>query len=287
MSILPIIRTNNQRAQTLNLISKIKEVSTTPPVVVGDDRAGSLSYEDATFIPLNETCLASWGFASPPAKWGWFCGDFCYYAAFEACPDHSHYMLIEDDVFLSEAALRSLFQHIKKQPELDASAAYLSADYTDPPKYSARLQQYGLSANVGCIFPLTISSPAHIQAMKTLRRALLERKIDVNDEAVFASAATSGKFRHLPLEDLLPGQINKDCFSTNPPKLLEALENQIDDIQIWHPAVGYDDILHRIASGEKNYTRHRLRKVLKAAPGTMKKTIKSALAEKELASSSN
>lgn len=285
MTILPIIRTNNQRAQTLDLIARIKAFSSIPPVVIGDDRKGALSYPGVDFISLNEARIAAWGFSSLPAKWGWFCGDFCYYAAFEAFPGHQNYLLIEDDVFLSDTALSALFNCVENYPDLDASAAYLSADYATAPKYSANLQTFDLSPYVGCIFPLTISSPRHIQAMKTLRKELLERKIDVNDEAVFAATATGNGFNSLPLEVVLDGQINKDCFSTNPPKLLETVAGLVADRQIWHPVVSYDDVFQRIASGEKNYTRHRLRKILKSAPGPMKKSIKWALTQKEQASS--
>lgn len=285
MTILPIIRTNNQRSQTLELIEKVRDISSVAPTIVGDDRETALNFKGLDFISLNKAHISSWGFTNLPPKWGWFCGDFCYYAALEAFPDHQNYLLIEDDVYLSELALETLLNRIANHSGFDASAAYLSADYSTAPKYSANLAAFGRPANVGCIFPMTVSSPRHIQAMKTLRTALLARKIQVNDEAVFASATLSGDFDSVPLETLLQDQINKDCFSTNPPKLLETVSSMVADRQIWHPVVSYQDILQRISSGEKNYTRHRLRKVLKSAPGPIKKSIKAALTKKEAASS--
>ena len=73
--------------------------------------------------------------------------------------------------------------------------------------------------------------------------------------------------------------MNRETFDTNPPHLFEAIVEILDEQRLFHPVVPFETVLSRIETGEKNYTRHRMRKVLRAAPKIMKLNIKQALEE--------
>jgi hypothetical protein len=274
--ILPIVRTNNAQAQTRALIERLEAVFPVSPLVVFDDRQGKLDFGDYASLGVNEALFSDLGFKNLPKNWGWFCGDFWYYAAFDHAPGHRLYMLLDDDVYMSEAAMKLLRDKLKSFAG-DAAASRLSDTYSEPPKYSRALSDLGRASAVGCIFPLTVASPATLAAMRLLRQDALRENAAINDEAVFASAAFTENLACAALETLLPEQFAPDAFNTNPPHLLEVLQSDPQGDKVWHPVVSFEKVLERIATGEKNYSRHRLRKILKTAPRHMKTAIKAAL----------
>lgn len=274
--VLPIIRTNNARAQTQRLLTNLRDSFATPPVVIYDARAGALDFGDHPSSPLTAQIIAGLQLGDLPDNWGWLCGDLWYYAAVEAFPGHRAYMLMDDDVHLSSQAARRLAEATARFVG-DAAASGLSNKFETTPRYSRGLKNIGLDPKVGCIFPLSIATPRLVAAMQGIRRNSLTQSDAINDEAVFATAAFSSRFDAVALEDLLPDQIAPDSFATNPPHLAEVLLETPQDLRIWHPVVSFDTVIERIQSGEKAYTKHRLRKVLNRAPKPLKQQIYAAL----------
>lgn len=278
-NLLPVIRTNNANAGTLNLISCLGKAFPVPPVVVYDGRKGALEFTGAQATALDDARIAAWNMENLPQNWGLMFGDFCYYAAYESFPTFDLYLLVEDDVHLSLKAAHRLCASLDRFHG-DATAARLSNTLPQSPRYSKALSDIGMRPNVGCIFPLTVASPRAIQSMRALREKAQTQSNPINDEAIFASAAFEAGMSCQPLETLLDGQLSARTFDTNPPHLAEVLEADPDDVKIWHPVVAFEKVLERIASGEKNYNRHRLRRILRSAPADMKQAIRSALSER-------
>jgi len=111
--------------------------------------------------------------------------------------------------------------------------------------------------------------------MKSLRIAQLTEHpaAKLNDEAVLAGAVALHGFTHAPLEDVIPEQVCPETFNTNPPHLFEALQDDALETRLFHPVIPYQTILDRLETGDKAYTRRRLRKVLQKAPPGMRQEL--------------
>jgi hypothetical protein len=261
---------------------RLKEIGGVRVVVVLDEREKFAETAPFEKISLNERALASIGITGLPENWAWFCGDLCYYLAASHFPGYNYYTLIESDVFLPEAGLEPLLNAFKTC-SADAIASQLGP-IDEPKNYSKGLAALGLSPAWGCIFPLTRVSGGLLAGMQTLRReALTEASQEqVNDEGVLVGAVQRGGHSIVTLEDLVPAQVSRETFDTNPPHLFEAVVAEDQEIRLFHPVVTFETAIARIRTGEKNYTRHRLRKILRNAPKPMKHALKHALAEAEV-----
>ncbi|MBI6630974.1 hypothetical protein [Pontibaca salina] len=232
-------------------------------------------------ITISEEALSAIGMTGLPKNWGWFCGDMCYYLAAAHFPRYKYYALIESDVYLPEAGVQPLLSAFETC-RADAIAAQLGPT-PSPKKYSKGLAALDLDPAWGCIFPLSRISRPLLNEMRTLRReALLKTpRAKLNDEAVLAGAVQRGGFSVARLEDLLPALASKETFDTNPPHLFEAVAADVHERRLYHPVVMFDTVVHRLRTGEKNYTRHRLRKILRAAPKPMRKTLTKEVSDSE------
>ena len=245
-----------------------------PPVFICDERRGPVSAWDCPKITLTETMLDGMGLAGRPENWGWFCGDFCYFAAAQVFPDHSHYCLLDSDVFMAADAAKNLVELLAR---LNHHALAVRLGQQDaPPRYSRGLAAIGLSPNLGCIFPLSRVHADVIPKMLDLRRTAPDVP-PLNDEAVLAGAMIQGGFSAAALDQIAPAILGPGSFDTNPPHLFEGILQNPNDPRIYHPVVTADEVLARIKSGEKSYNRHRLRKVLRQAPAEIGIKIEAAL----------
>ena len=259
------------------LAERLSEIGCVRVVAVVDERSGATDTSPFEKVSLTEDTLASLGLSELPENWGWFCGDICYYIAAARFPGYEYYALIESDVFLPEAGVPAILQALDACGA-DAIAAQL-APTEQPKKYSRGLAVLGLNPAWGCIFPLTRVSASMLREMQSLRQEALTRAPDekLNDEGVLAGAVQRGGFSYANLEDIAPSHVNRETFDTNPPHLFEAIVEILDEQRLFHPVVPFETVLSRIETGENNYTRHRMRKVLRAAPKSMKLNIKQAL----------
>lgn len=271
-----LIRTNENTRQVQGLINGLKNTISANVFVVCDESNGVTDFPGTQKLSLSTDVIAKWDFKRHPEDWGWFCGDYCYYAAAEALPDFQFYCLIESDVFLNDdgfAAIKGILQENTKS----AIAADLRR-FDQPPKYSNDLAEIGEDPHFGCIFPFTRVSKALISDMFQLRSRVQNHhsSLRINDEAILATAAhKSGA----GLTDLYTYQnsFNKNCFATNPPFLQEALECEGGDIRVFHPTVPLAKVLDRIQNGEKNYSKHRLRGILRDSPKQVRLALSRAL----------
>lgn len=264
------------QALAANLASAGAEV-----VFVCDESRGAVDTGAYAKIALTAEGLGALGLAPLPDNWGWLCGDMCYYAAAEAYPARDHYLLIESDVFFGPQAARALMTALDACPD-EILAAQL-ARHDAPKRYSRGLAQLGYEPRDGCIFPVSRASARAVRLMKALRiRALTECPHEkINDEAILASVALTDGLPHRALESLLPQMFDRANFDTNPPHLFDSQRDAPDPMRAFHPAVSYANVLARVQSGEKNYHKHRLRRVLAEASRDQRVAIKAALQERE------
>lgn len=247
-------------------------------VVVADERSETVNTGTYPKLTLDEQKLEQLGLTTLPANWGWFCGDMCYYLAAAHFPECEAFCLIESDVFVPASVASNFVETLHTHPA-DAIAGQLSPAQTSPKRYAVELAHLGLDPSWGCIFPVTRLSSQMVKTMFALRAEALASGLNLNDEAVLTGAVQRGSHSYAALEDVLPNHVQKEHFDTNPPHLYEALLEDKALSRLVHPAVMFEKIVERIRTGEKKYSRHRLRKVLRAAPKPMKKALKAALTE--------
>ncbi|WP_170417036.1 hypothetical protein [Ruegeria atlantica] len=241
--------------------------------IVVDEREGPADCAPYAKISLDEEALADLGMTGLPENWGWFCGDMCYYLAATAMPGYSRYVLIESDVFFPPLAVEPLIERLVAHPaQVIAAQLGLAAK---PKRFSRGLQHFGIDPRWGCIFPLTSVQNEAVEAMKALRMAHLKQypKVQLNDEGILAGVVAKHGFRYASLEDVAPAHVSAETFNTNPPHLFEALRNDAQERRVFHPVVEFETILRRLATGEKAYTRRRLRNVIQTAPQNMKQEL--------------
>lgn len=254
-------------------------------VVVVDERKAVADTAPFAKISLNDAELAALDLQGLPADWGWLCGDVWYYAARRHLPDVSHFCLVESDVFFAENAAKLFVQTVAQHPS-DLLAAALGPREAVP-KYSKGLRRLGQDPYVGCYFPVTRCSAQAIDWMLALRRRSIAARIaeKTNDEALLAAATGAGGFVWQSLNDLLPDLFAPATFATNPPHLAEALRRGKATAAVYHPAIELDVMLDRIASGDRGYSLHRLRRVRQMANAQELDVIDAALAAKDAGAS--
>jgi hypothetical protein len=274
------IRTNAFTPQVAQLAESLSVGFAVEVILICDERLGAIDTAGYRKISLTDALVQSFNLSCEPKNWGWLCGDFCHYAARTIVPDADWYVVIENDVFMTPTSGQKLSTHLS-QTKADALACGLG--YTDTAKtYSRELEHFGITSKCGCIFAVTCLRGHVIDKMLTLRqRAQRDGKAQINDEAVLAGTLIQDG---LPSEDLfqsLPELFSSQYFETNPPHLYEAMPlSDVSEIVV-HPTIPLAIILERIEAGEKNYSRHRLRKVLQEAPRKIRQQIKAALAARQ------
>ena len=275
-----LLRTNNFGIPVRALARRLSTFLEAPITVVCDESGGPIEVNDFGKISLTPESLQKLGIGKLPNNWGWFCGDFCYYAAKQEMPGFEYYCLIESDVFFSDSAVKA-FKSILDNSNAEVLVAQLGPK-PKKQKYSKGLGPLGLDPNWGCIFPVSRVHSSVIPKMLELRNRNEDSppKYLLNDEAVLAGATYENDFSYVDLSDKYPRLFSESSFSTNPPHLYEALINNSSDLRVFHPVVQFKTIMDRINSGEKNYTRFRLRKVFEHATTKMKKDMKQALKSK-------
>lgn len=261
----------------LHLARTIEAAGHGPVVFVCDETRGVADAAGYRKLSLSEAGIRAMGFGRPPGNWGWFWGDMCYQAAAAQFAGYSHYAMLEADVWIAPKSAARFLDALATCPA-EAVAGRLRR-YDAPQKFSRGLARLGLDAQWGCIFPVSRVSAGVVAEMARLRtRASREAPGEkINDEAILAGAVQAGGFSHASLEEIAPGVVGPDTYETNPPHLFEALAAREDETRLFHPVVTLDKLLSRIASGEKNYNRHRLRKVLRMASPDDRRRIEAAL----------
>ncbi|MGJ8587104.1 MAG: hypothetical protein ACSHXW_03035 [Yoonia sp.] len=259
------------------LAERLTEVDE-PVVLVIDERNDTSDSSPHYKISLNNNILTRLGFTGLPEDWGWFCGDLCYFVAEDVFPNYERYCLIESDVYLPLKSVKPLVAAVCRPPA-DALAAQLGPS-AGPKRFSRDLAKLGLDPAWGCIFPVSSISAELLFAMKALRLESLKLHPDarLNDEAILAGAIQRGNFTYAALETVLPQHVSRRCFHTNPPHLFEAIAPRSEELRLFHPVITSDTAFERIATGEKNYSEHRLRRVLRTAPDPLKSKLIEALA---------
>lgn len=272
-----LIRTHENNSQVRQLVRDLNEHVTQNVYLVCDESGGSIDFGNDPKLSLSPQVISKWGFSRHPDDWGWFCGDYCYYIAAEEIEDFEYFCLIEADVHLSESCLLAV-KALLEESESPALAADLRR-FDSPPLYSKDLASIGEDPSFGCIFPFTRVSRKIISDMFKLRERVQNHSapLRVNDEAILATVAHKSGEAIVNLYDF-EEVFDPRCFATNPPQLFESVSANPDDICAYHPVVALPKVLNRVLSGEKNYSRHRLRRVLRDAPEHVRSALDRALA---------
>lgn len=272
-----LIRAMSADPISLHLAEVLSASTGRSTVFVCDETRGPADVGGFPKISLTAASLRAMGFANPPSNWGWLWGDMCYHAAQAQFPSFDAYCLIESDVFLPAAGAPALVEALSGH-EADVIAGRLRR-YDDVQKFSRPLSALDLDPNWGCIFPLTRLSARAVTALAEVRRQAIAAGVadKLNDEGALVGAVQMARLTHAALESVVPYQVSKKTFETNPPHLFEPISARPDEVRVFHPVVMRDTVLRRIENGEKNYTRHRLRRVLKQASDADRAVIDAAL----------
>lgn len=261
-----------------HLARQLTKIAGQRPIFVCDARRGAPETGPYSHVAMTDESLAELGLSDLPQDWGWLCGDMCYYTLAHAYPEIDRFCLVESDVYITDAALPGL-QKILNRPE-QALAAHLKK-HDAPKKYSKGLEPMGFDPHWGCIFPVSIVQRTVVETMKTIRlRALSDQPAArINDEAILAAAVQSTDASFADLAHIAPDLFAPDSFDTNPPHLFETVQTG-PDAKIFHPVVTFGTVKKRMQSGEKAYSKHRLRRIIATASKEMKKEIKTILKTK-------
>lgn len=262
-----LIRCHKMTEQVHTLASNISRVAGNDAIIIAaDERGGPVDSTPWAKVVVSDYVEGQ--FKGLPRDWGWRCGDMCYLAAHAAHPDVSRFWLIEGDVWIAPEHVGALLEDLSSLSQ-DGIAAGLGLHKTAP-RFSRQMTPFVGSDLWGCIFPFTGASARLVEGMKNLRRRILTdydggQRLYPNDEAVFSGAILQGGFSYANLYEILPDWFEESHFATNPPYLFEAMSRD-QEMAVTHPVIPLQSILKDIsAGGDKNYNRHRLRKVLKQA----------------------
>jgi hypothetical protein len=259
------------------LAETLSRASGAPVVFVCDETRGATDTGPYEKISVTPSRLTTLGIKGAPEDWGWFWGDLCYYAALAQFSQYEHYCLIESDVFFSDMAAAAFVENLNIRSE--AALAVRLGPHAAPPRYSKGLAALGLDAKWGCIFPVSRVHRDVVRAMLKLRqRGIVQTPAArLNDEAILAGAVQEGNHSWAALNVVMPDLFSGDTFDTNPPHLYEPLVHRENEMRVFHPVVQFETVLQRIMNREKNYHRHRMRRVLKMADTQMAGQIETAL----------
>ncbi|MEO1640397.1 MAG: hypothetical protein AAFU41_14245 [Pseudomonadota bacterium] len=275
-----LIRTNTSDDSLMALAETMEKAFGVKPSLVADESRGHVDAGRFPKISLTPQVIKGFGFASIPRNWGWFCGDFSLYAAMQACPHATRFLMIEDDVFINDAGATELAD-FAKSTELCGAAFGLQVK-DRPPKYSTDLAQLDLSNLGGCLFPLTIMNRRVVVEMMKLRGRVQEHPhLRVNDEGIFANTIIENGLAFGDLSVCLPALFSSGPFSTNPPFLRESFAGMGDGPLIAHPVLPAARIIDRIEQRIRPYSRFRLRHVLRGATPEIRARIEAALIARE------
>jgi hypothetical protein len=270
------------RAQKLDavagaLVSALQSAGVSP-IVIADERGAAVDSGGLRKLSICEDALKDLGFEQLPENWGWFCGDLCYYLAASRV-DAKRYCLIESDVFVPRKAAARFVEDITGH---NASALAVNLKpKLHKKRYAAGLKTLGFDAFFGCIFPVTAVSQSVVHDMQGFRKDALKKGIALNDEAILTGTIQKHGHTYAALEEEFPSSFDPAYFQTNPPHLFESVSSDGALDSLAHPVVTLETVLSRIETGEKAYTRHRLRKVLKTCTKPTKHILKEALAMAE------
>lgn len=275
-----LLRTNNFDTAAKSLARCLSSFLDAPITIVCDESNGPIEVNDFGKISLTPESLHKLGIGKLPDNWGWFCGDFCYYAAKEEMSGYEYYCLIESDVFFSDSAAKA-FKSILDDNDAEVLAAQLGPR-PKKPKHSKGLDLLELNSSWGCIFPVSRVHSSVIPKMMELRisNENAPRGYLLNDEAILAGATYKNGFSYEDLSKKYPSMFHEFSFFTNPPYLYEGLMKSAADLRVFHPVVPFETVIKRILYSEKRYTRFRLRKVLEHASEEMIGEINRALLER-------
>lgn len=249
-------------------------------VAMMDERKGLSDTAPFEKISLDDKVVDAVGLGTLPANWGWLFGDIWLYVARKELPKATHFCLLDSDVAIPPLAATRFVSEMQRLRQDLLAVGLRQKD--EAPKFSRGLSALSLDPRFGCIFPVVRCSRRAVDAMRVLRQQSLAAGVGaaLNDEGILAGAAQSGKLSHAALDTLLPELFAPDQFDTNPPHLAEAVWRDDSATSVLHPVVTLERILTRIGSGQKNYTRHRLRRVLRTANDSERAAVSAALGEK-------
>jgi hypothetical protein len=248
-----IVRTHRADEPSLaafDLFSKIPGVAT---VFCVDERDGPLNMGGRVKASFDEARLVAMGLYAHP-KSGWRCGDYFYYLARKACPDHDFYWLVEPDVRINAHDLgRFLAQFARNDADLLAA------------QYGPRDGAWGWSRTIlplgvaphGCLYPVTRLSGRAIDHLFDIRRALSAdprvagRDTWPNDEAFTASFLSTGGFRCADLNHDGVTCYTERTLTVTAVVDYARVQNAPPDGLIYHPVRDFDTWL---AQADKRMT---------------------------------
>ena len=237
-----IVRTHRADAPSLAAFDMFAKLPGIATMLCVDERTGPLEMGGRVKASFDEATLAAMGLYAHP-KSGWRCGDYFYYVARQACPEHDVYWLVEPDVRINALDLgRFLAQFDRNDADLLAA------------QYGPRNSAWGWSRTIlplgvaprGCLYPITRLSGRAIDHLFDLRRALsADPRVATpdawpNDEAFTASFLGAADFRCADLN-----QDGITCYTEHTLTVTAVvdygrIQNAPPDGLIYHPVRDFD-----------------------------------------------
>ncbi len=237
-----IVRTHRADAPSLAAFDMFAKLPGFTTVFCVDERNGPVDMGDRAKISFDNATLAAMGLYAHP-KTGWRCGDYFYYIARQAWPDHDFYWLVEPDVRINASDPGSFLAQFAAK-----DADFLAAQYGPRNAawgWSRTILPIGIAPH-GCLFPITRLSARAIDHLLDARRTLsadpriAEPDAWPNDEAFTASLLSAGGFHCADL--------NHDGITCYTPQTL-TVTAVVDDARIaesppdgliYHPVRDFD-----------------------------------------------
>ena len=184
-----------------------------------------------------------------PQDVAWKCGDYCYYAMFNALSGYAYFWLIEPDIKFCCDTAETFFEDFETQ-EADFLAPKFGRALETLPFYStARVLE---SPPMSCLFGITRMNPAAIHKLVNTRQNLSEKfykeKIPPsqypNDEIFVSTVGARLGLRCAPMDKL--SSFNFLLFSVDPN--VYFLEQDVKDVKgkfIVHPFMDGESFINK------------------------------------------
>lgn len=200
---------------------------------------------DLRVLPLTDGWLTAHGLRVLP-RYGWLCGDYCYYLARQSCPNFRNYWLVESDVFFQGDPAEFFAQCANSSADGLAAGIRNAVGTLNP----AWISSIGAREPVRAFFPVTRLSGAAIDYLFDARRtysasAVGNREFCNDSLFVFSWLQDHPHMTIARLESLAPDWFSNSIFRPDPDILAPAIP--AEGTGLWHPVRERSDFI-RVAA---------------------------------------
>lgn len=263
------------------------QTSQRPVVVICDETRGRVDIPAGVpKISISREHMASMGLHAPD-NFGWLCGDYFYYAGFQAFPRFDRYWLIESDVRIKLERTSKFFNSFENiDADLLAFHMYKAGRnwfWHSPMSY--------FSADVySCIFPVTALSNRSVEHLFEKRKAMSDSFQNIvpsheerrwpNDESFVVTTLEQGGFVCESFNNCGKKFTTDESFGVGLAKSHRKIKGLADNGLIYHPVHSAENFVGKAHNWLGNFMYH------KASPEKIKEVFNEDFI-KDIASETN